>query len=239
LAGYFDIFDDVYICLKGEIDLKNFAVIFDMDGTMVDNTPYHYRTWKVMFEKYGLGDLTSNTYYSEFSGVPVFDTVQRIFGEKRDNAGLNQLVKEKETIYQDLYTAHAAPINGLTELLHELKQNGIKIAIASSASIHDIDFVLERIHVRDYFDVIVDGSQVSKGKPSPEIFLKTAEHLQTLPANCIVIEDSIAGIKAGNAAGMKVIGITTGNTAEKLQPSAMVIKDFTELNMQKMAALFN
>jgi HAD superfamily hydrolase (TIGR01509 family) len=221
LAGYFDIFDDVYICLKGKIDLKNFAVIFDMDGTMVDNTPYHYRTWKVMFEKYGLGELTSNTYYSEFSGVPVFDTVQRIFGEKR------------------LYTAHAAPINGLTELLHELKQNGIKIAIASSGSIHDIDFVLERIHVRDYFDVIVDGSQVSKGKPSPEIFLKTAKHLQTLPTNCIVIEDSIAGIKAGNAAGMKVIGITTGNTAEKLQPSAMVIKDFTELNMQKMAALFN
>lgn len=219
--------------------MKNFAVIFDMDGTMVDNTPYHYKTWQVMFEKYGMGELTSHTYYSEFSGVPVFDTVERLFGSNRDNDGLNQLVKEKETIYQDLYTAHATPVNGLIELLEELKQNGIKIAIASSASIHDIDFVLERIHVRDYFDVIVDGSQVSKGKPSPEIFLKTADSLQTLPANCAVIEDSIAGIKAGNAAGMQVIGITTGNTAEKLQPSALVINDFTQLNVKKLAELFD
>lgn len=219
--------------------MKKFAVIFDMDGTMVDNTPYHYKTWQVMFEKYGMGELTSHTYYSEFSGVPVMDTVRRLFGGDRDNHGLHQLVKEKETIYQDLYTAHAVAVNGLVDFLRELKQNGIKIAIASSASIHDIDFVLERIHVRDYFDVIVDGSQVSKGKPSPEIFLKTAEHLQTLPANCAVIEDSIAGIKAGNAAGMKVIGIATGNTAEKLQPTALVINDFTELNIKKLEELFN
>ncbi len=210
-----------------------------MDGTMVDNTPYHYRTWKVLFEKYGLGDLTSQTYYSEFSGVPVFDTVQRLFGDSRDNTALQQLVKEKETVYQDLYTKHAVPVNGLVELLTELKQAGVKLAIASSASIHDINFVLDRIHVRDYFDVIVDGSQVIKGKPSPEIFLKTAEHLQTLPENCAVIEDSIAGIKAGNAAGMKVIGITTGNTAEKLQPSALVINDFTELDVRGLSDLFN
>ncbi len=218
--------------------MKNFAVIFDMDGTMVDNTPYHYRTWQVLFDKYGMGDLPVQTYYAEFSGVPVFDTVQRLFGSSRDNEGLHQLVKEKETVYQDLYTAHAAPVNGLIGFLDELKQNDIKIAIASSASVHDIDFVLDRIHVRDYFDVIIDGSQVSKGKPSPEIFLKAAEHLQMLPQNCAVIEDSVAGVKAGNGAGMKVIGITTGNTAEKLQPSALVINDFTELNIEKLAGLF-
>ncbi len=219
--------------------MKNFSVIFDMDGTMVNNTPYHYKTWQVMFEKYGMGELTSHTYYSEFSGVPVIDTVRRLFGGSRDNDGLHQLVKEKESIYQDLYTAHAVPVNGLVDFLRELKQNGIKIAIASSASIHDIDFVLERIHVREYFDVIIDGSQVRKGKPSPEIFLKTAGHLGTPPENCAVIEDSIAGIKAGNAAGMKVIGIATGNTAEKLQPTALVINDFTELNIEKLAKLFD
>ena len=219
--------------------MKNFAVIFDMDGTMVNNTPYHYRTWQVMFEKYGLGEITPQTYYAEFSGVPVFDNVVRVFGNQRDNEGLNQLVKEKEVIYQGLYSPEAAPINGLVDFLKELKQNGIKIAIASSASMHDIDFILERIHVREYFDVIIDGSQVDKGKPNPDIFLKAAEHLQTSPQNCAVIEDSIAGIKAGNAAGMKVIGITTGNTAEKLQPSALVIDDFTGLSIEKLAGLFN
>lgn len=219
--------------------MKNFAVIFDMDGTMVDNTPYHYKTWQVMFEKYGMGELPSQTYYSEFSGVPVMDSVRRLFGADRDIDGLHQLVKEKESIYQNLYTSEVTPIHGLIAFLDELKQNGIKIAIASSASIHDIDFILERIHVRDYFDVIIDGSQVDKGKPNPDIFLKAAEHLQTLPHNCAVIEDSIAGIKAGNAAGMKVIGITTGNTAEKLQPAALVINDFTALNIKKLAELFD
>lgn len=219
--------------------MKNFAVIFDMDGTMVDNTPYHYRTWKVMFEKYGLGELTSNTYYAELSGVPVIDTVQRLFGDVRDSGQLHQLVKEKELIYQDLYTPHAAPVAGLMDLLAELKQAGIKLAIASSASTHDIDFVLSHIHVKNYFDVIVDGSQVSKGKPSPEIFLKAAAYLETAPENCIVFEDSVAGIRAGNAAGMKVVGVTTGNTADKLQPSAMVISDFADLTAQKLASLFD
>jgi len=218
--------------------LKNFAVIFDMDGTMVDNTPYHYQTWQVMFKKYGMGELSPHTYYSEFSGVPVLDTVQRIFSD-RDNDGMHQLVKEKEAIYQDLYTPHAVAVKGLVGFLEDLKQSGIKIAIASSASIHDIDFILERIRVREYFDVIIDGSQVNKGKPNPDIFLKAAEHLQTLPQHCAVIEDSIAGIKAGNAAGMKVIGITTGNSAEKLQPSALVIDDFTELSVEKLTELFN
>ena len=210
-----------------------------MDGTMVDNTPYHYRTWQVMFEKYGMGQLTQHTYYSEFSGVPVFDTLQRLFGDSRDTNGLNELAKEKETTYQNLYDAHVVAVKGLVNFLIALKQQGIKIAIASSASIHDIDFVLDRIHVRDYFDVIIDGSYVNKGKPNPDIFLKAAEHLQTLPEHCAVIEDSVAGIKAGNAAGMKVIGITTGNTAERLQPTALVIADFTELNVEKLADLFN
>jgi beta-phosphoglucomutase len=219
--------------------LKNFAVIFDMDGTMVNNTPYHYRTWKVMFEKYGLGELTSNRYYAEFSGVPIIDTIQRLFSDVSDSGKLQQLVKEKETIYQELYTPHAKPVDGLVELLTELKLAGIKLAIASSASIHDIDFVLKHIDVRNYFDVIIDGSQVSQGKPSPQIFLKAAEHLQTLPENCIVFEDSVAGIKAGNAARMKVIGVATGNTAEKLQPSALVINDFTELNLQTLTDLFS
>lgn len=218
--------------------MKNFAVIFDMDGTMVDNTPYHYRSWQVMFKKYGLGELTSNTYYSELSGVPIMDTIRRLFSDVTDNDRLQQLAKEKENTYQEIYTPHATSVKGLVELLAGLKQAGIKLAIASSASIHDIDFVLKLVDVRHYFDIIIDGSQVSNGKPDPEIFLKAAADLQTLPKHCVVFEDSIAGIKAGNAAGMKVIGVATGNSADKLQPSALVVKDFSELSVKKLADLF-
>ena len=210
-----------------------------MDGTMVDNTPYHYRTWKVMFEKYGLGELSQQTYYAELSGVPITDTVKRLFTDAHSSEQTQELVREKELIYQGLYSPHATPVNGLVELLTELKQAGIKLAIASSASVHDIDFVLKHIHVKEFFDLIVDGSQVEKGKPSPDIFLKAAADLGTAPEDCIVFEDSVAGIKAGNAAGMKVVGVATGNTSDKLQPSALVINDFTELNLQKLADLYN
>ncbi len=206
---------------------------------MVHNTPFHYRTWKVMFEKYGLGELSQQTYYAELSGVPIMDTIKRLFTEVEDHEQMQQLVREKELIYQELYTPHISPVNGLIELLTELKNAGFKLAIASSASVHDIEFVLKHIHVKHFFDIIVDGSQVQKGKPSPEIFLKAASDLETTPEDCIVFEDSVAGIKAGNAAGMKVVGVATGNTAEKLQPSALVVNDFAGLNLQKLADLFN
>ena len=113
------------------------------------------------------------------------------------------------------------------------------MAIASSATVGDIDFILNKIPIRQDFEVIIDGSRVSKGKPNPQIFLKAAEELKARPEDCVVFEDSIAGIKAGNAAGMKVIGITTGHTAAQLQPSSLVIDDYSTLTVQKLAALFD
>jgi beta-phosphoglucomutase family hydrolase len=216
----------------------SFAVIFDMDGTLVDNTPYHFKSWQAMFKKYSLGDISLDTYHNEISGIPVMDTIRRLFGADHDEAGLNALLREKETIYKDLYAPFAAPINGLENFLAELKSADIKMAMASSATINDINFILDNVLIREYFSVIVDGSRVSRSKPDPQIFLKAAEELNAGPKNCIVFEDSIAGIKAGNAAGMKVVGITTGDTADKLQPANLIIKDYTGLDYHKLAALF-
>ena len=110
--------------------------------------------------------------------------------------------------------------------------------MASSATMEDIDFILNKIPIRGDFEAIIDGSRVSKGKPNPQIFLKAAEELKARPEDCVVFEDSLAGIKAANAAGMKVVGITTGHTADQLQPSGLIINDYTELTVQKLAALF-
>jgi len=126
----------------------------------------------------------------------------------------------------------------LENFLAELKDAGIKMAMASSATIEDINFILNKIPIRDDFEAIIDGSRVTKGKPNPEIFLKAAEELKADPANCVVFEDSLAGIKAANAAGMKVVGITTGHKADQLQPSNLVIDDYSTLTVQKLAALF-
>lgn len=210
-----------------------------MDGTMVNNTPYHLQSWQALFKKYNLGHLAPETYYSEISGVPIMDTVKRLFGANLDDDQLKAIHLEKEEFYRELYGPYVTPINGLENFLIQLKDAGVKLAMASSATVSDIDFILDHIPVRQYFDVIIDGNRVSKGKPNPQIFLKAAADLHMQPEDCIVFEDSLAGIKAGNAAGMKVIGITTGHKAENLQPAGLIIDDYTELSVQKLAALFN
>ncbi|WP_299515954.1 HAD family phosphatase [Mucilaginibacter sp.] len=218
--------------------MKKFAAIFDMDGTMVDNTPYHLKSWQTLFKKYSMGDLSPETYYTQISGVPIMDTLKRLFADA-DESRLRELLKEKEGLYKQLYGPFVTPINGLENFLIELKNDGIKLAMASSATIDDIDFILSHVPVRKYFDAIIDGNRVSKSKPNPQIFLKAADDLGVKPEDCVVFEDSLAGIKAANAAGMKVIGITTSHPPDKLQPADLIITDFTELDFQKLADLFN
>jgi beta-phosphoglucomutase len=217
--------------------LKNFTAIFDMDGTLVDNTPYHFKSWQAFYKKHELGELEQSTYKTSISGVPIIETLRGLF-PNADEATLKSYLNEKETYYREIYAPFLRPINGLENFLSELKAAGVKMAMASSATMEDINFILNKIPIRDDFEAIIDGSRVTKGKPNPQIFLKAAEELNADPTNCVVFEDSLAGIKAANAAGMKVVGITTGHAAAQLQPSSLVIDDYSTLTVQKLAALF-
>jgi beta-phosphoglucomutase len=226
--------------LKKVWDLEatnTFAVIFDMDGTLIDNTPYHYKSWQALFKKYDKGELSKTTYYTEISGVPITETLKRLFNTD-DKAILKGLLDEKENYYRQLYAPFVMAIKGLENFLAELKEAGIKMAMATSATVEDIDFILDRVPIRGDFAEIVNTSMVSRPKPNPDIFLKAAEMLNMPPERCIVFEDSLAGLKAGNSAGMKVVGITTGHPAADLQPVNLVINDYTELSVQRLAALF-
>ena len=210
-----------------------------MDGTLIDNTPFHFISWQALFRKYNKGDLSRHTYYTEISGVPIIETLRRIFGEDHDEAGLKELLREKEEFYRQEYAPHLVAIKGLENFLAELKNEGVKMAMATSATVEDIDFILNKIPIRDDFNEIVNSSMVKKPKPDPQIFLKAAELLNIPPERCVVFEDSIAGIAAGNAAGMKVVGITTGHPADEIRSSVdIVIEDYTTLTPANLAALF-
>ena len=208
-----------------------------MDGTLVDNTPYHFKSWQAFYKNHGLGELAESTYKTSISGVPIIETLRGLFPDA-DEATLKGYLNEKETYYREIYAPFLRPINGLENFLTEMKDAGIKMAMASSATMEDINFILNKIPIRQDFEVIIDGSRVTKGKPNPQIFLKAAEELKADPANCVVFEDSLAGIKAANAAGMKVVAITTGHKADQLQPSNLVIDDYATVTVQKLAALF-
>lgn len=208
-----------------------------MDGTLIDNTPYHFKSWQAFFKNHGLGDITQETYKTDISGVPIIETLRRLFPDV-DETTLRGYLEEKEKFYREIYAPFLRPINGLENFLSELKDSGVKMAMASSATMEDIDFVLNKVPIRNDFEAIIDGSRVTKGKPNPQIFLKAAEELNAKPEDCVVFEDSLAGIQAANAAGMKVVAITTGHPAADLHPVNLVIDDYAGLTVQKLAALF-
>jgi beta-phosphoglucomutase family hydrolase len=216
----------------------SFAAIFDMDGTLIDNTPFHFKSWQMMYRKYNKGELSKETYYGEISGVPVMQTIRRVFGEGKTEKELEALLDEKEDFYRQSYLPYLAPINGLENFLSELKDAGVKMAMGTSATQADIDFIFDHIPIAQYFDVVINSTHVTRPKPDPQVFLKAAEKLRMPPVKCVVFEDSLAGVKAANSAGMKVAAITTGHTAADLHPINLVFNDYSELTVQKLAALF-
>lgn len=219
--------------------MTKYAAIFDMDGTLVDNNPYHFKAWKELFEQYNRVEVTTDLFNEKISGVPGMVIMRNFFGDDYNEEQMKAMFQEKTVRYRDIYLPSMAPINGLERLLHELKNSGVKLAVASSATTSNIDFVLNNLSIKSMFDTIVDGPRVSKPKPNPQIFLKAADDLGIKPEHCIVFEDSLSGVKAANAAGMKVIGITTSHMADELHPVDMVINDFADITEHQLAALFD
>lgn len=225
---------------QANLTKANFAAIFDMDGTLIDNTPYHYKAWQALFKEHGLQELSRQFYLTEISGVPIKNTIEKFFGSYINEEEQKEIAKQKQRLYEEAFIPFLQPVNGLETFLSDLKNAGIKIALATSSNMEDVDFIFDAIPIRQYFDAIVIGSMVSEPKPSPQIFLKAAERLNIRPQKCVVFEDSISGLKAGRNAGMKVIGITTAHPAATLTKLAdMVIDDYAGISQLKMAALLD
>ncbi|OOQ58234.1 hypothetical protein BC343_11365 [Mucilaginibacter pedocola] len=210
-----------------------------MDGTLVDNTPFHYKAWQLLFAKYDLPELSRETYKASISGVPIPVTVRRYFADA-DEELIKTISHEKQAFYQQEYRPYLRAINGLENFLAELKDAGVKMAVATSSDMDDVNFIFDVVPIRQYFDVIITGDRVSKPKPDPQIFLKAADDVGARPENCLVFEDSTSGLQAGNAAGMKVVGITTAHPAETVaKVASLVIDDYAGLSLQKLSALFD
>lgn len=215
----------------------SYAAIFDMDGTLIDNNSYHFKSWQNLFQKYGVPTVSTETYNEKMSGVPGMTIMREFFGDGYGDEQLQDMFAEKTRNYKEEYAPFVTAINGLERLLQELKNAGFKLAIASSATASNIDFILDRLPVRQYFDAVVDGPRISKPKPNPQIFLKAADDLGVKPEHCVVFEDSLSGVAAANAAGMKVVALTTTHAAHELRPVDLTITDYTGLTAQKLLHL--
>lgn len=183
-------------------------------------------------------ELSRETYKGEISGVPIANTVRRYFADA-DEGLIKTISHEKQAFYQQEFLPYLKAISGLEDFLVELKNAGVKMAVATSSDMADVDFIFDTVPIGQYFDAIITGDMVHEPKPSPLIFLKAAELLDTPPARCVVFEDSAAGLQAGNSAGMKVVGITTSHPAEKInQVASLAIDNYSDINLPALAELF-
>lgn len=212
-------------------------VIFDMDGVIVDSNPFHRKAWKAFCDKHGL-NVTDEQLETTIFGRSGQEGLPLLFPEKNLTAEqVDAYVKEIDKNFRDLFEAHAKPVEGFMEFLHELRAADIKYAVATSAPVLNIEMIMNVTGLKKYFDIIIDASQITKSKPSPEIYLKTAERLGADPKKCVVIEDSLSGIKSALNAGMKVVGITTTHSPEELNGTHLVINNFRELNIARLKQL--
>ncbi len=212
------------------------AIIFDMDGTLMNNNPYHFKAWQAFYKKYNRS-FTLDDYKTEISGHTSVEVFQSFFGKVMTPEEITKYANEKNALYRELYKPYIKPVDGLLPLLEEIKAAGIPMNIATSGSPANVRFMFEHIPIASYFQRVIDASEVTHGKPDPEIFLKAAQYASADPVKCIAFEDSLAGVASAKAAGMKVVGITTMETAEDLKETDMVINDYTNVNLAMLKML--
>ncbi len=206
--------------------MKPFAVIFDMDGVIVDTNPYHKISLKQFCEKYGY-HLTDEELINKVYGRTNNEWIRTLFGPLSKERIL-ELGEEKEEMFREVYKGNVVALQGLENFLIDLEAHQIPKAIGTSAPRSNVDFILMHTNLEKYFTTILDQSDVSEGKPNPEIYLKAASKLGFTPDTCIVFEDSLSGVEAAQRAGCKVVGVTTTHTKEELGHTDFVIDDFVK-----------
>jgi beta-phosphoglucomutase len=205
-----------------------YAVIFDMDGVIIDSNPYHKISLRQFCEKYGF-HLSDQELINKIYGRTNKEWIANLFGSLSAEE-LSHYGEEKESMFREVYKKEVRALNGLPEFLERLKKKDIPIAIGTSAPRSNVDFVLSNTGLGDYFKIILDESDVMHGKPNPEIYLKVADKLGYEPGHCIVFEDSLSGVESAKRAGAKVVGVATTHTMEELSHTDFVIEDFMGLD---------
>jgi beta-phosphoglucomutase len=211
------------------------AIIFDMDGTLVATTEADFLAWQRVFSD--AGKQLSFEDYFPLLGKKSQDVVHhelKLQGMEAENA-LHSKMKYFEEIVEQ---KGIAMMPHAEALLKELKALQIPLALATSSRKLKMELVLEEVGILEYFTVLVSGEDVINGKPKPDIFLLAASKLQVSPEHCVVLEDAITGVTAAKAAGMKCIAITNTHDADDLAIADMVIRDFSELSLPVISALF-
>lgn len=189
------------------------ALIFDMDGVIIDSEPIHIEVNTKLLQDMGITIAESENY--EFIGArseEMWDILIKRYNIPETVESL--MNKQKSYKMQRFMNEELEPIDGIKDLLRAAKRKGLKIALATSSPLHFAKFILNRIGLKVFFDKLITADHISRSKPDPEIYLTAAEQLRVLPEECIAIEDAPLGIQAAQSAGMKCIGFKNLNSGD-------------------------
>jgi beta-phosphoglucomutase-like phosphatase (HAD superfamily) len=204
------------------------ALIFDMDGTMVESMPAHAKAWELFRQRHHL-QMSVDEILARTTGRNGIECVRILLGKDIPDDEAKRLIDEKEEDYRRIFAEDFREVAGFSGFARRAQARGLKIAVATAGDRNNLHFVLERVHVKP--DAEVRGDQGLPGKPEPDIFLQAAKMLEVPTAECIVFEDAPFGIEAARRAGMRAVAICSTHSAEELAGPHVIasVRDYQEL----------
>ncbi|WP_379131880.1 beta-phosphoglucomutase [Paenibacillus sp. sgz500958] len=204
------------------------GAIFDLDGVIVDTAKYHFLAWRSLAEELGFNFTEEhNERLKGVSRMRSLDILLEVGGVELPEETKLAMAEKKNRRYVEYISSldESELLPGVKNYLNGLREQGIGIALGSASK--NADFILDKLNIKELFDVVVDGNKVALAKPDPEVFLKACEELKLEPSECVVFEDAEAGVQAGKAAGMQVVGI---GKPEVLKEADFVVAGLHEMN---------
>ena len=211
------------------------AVIFDIDGVLVDSYQAHFQSWRQLLA--GLDVEFSEAEFRATFGHTSRDIIAQLYAGKLSDEKICALDNRKEALFRDILRETLVVIPGALELVDALAEAGFLLAVGSSAPPENVSLTLELLNLTERFQARVTGGDVARGKPDPQVFQLAAERLGVAPQHCAVIEDAVAGVEAANRAGMASIGLTGTATRDQLSHAALVVDRLSELTPAGIARL--
>ena len=213
------------------------AVIFDVDGVLIDSYQAHFESWRMLCRERGLT-------MSEQQFVDTFGRTSREVARTlwKDAAGSDDDVadmdRRKEAYFRQIIDREFPAMAGAAELIDQLQDAGFSLAVGSSAPPENVHQILEHLQRKERFQGIITGNDVTRGKPDPQVFLLGAQAMRVDPSRCVVVEDAPAGVAAAHAAGMQCVALaSTGRSPETLREAEVVVEQLTELTPQTFLTL--
>ena len=191
------------------------GIIFDMDGTIVDSLPYHYKAWKIFFRENKVENFSEKL--KEYKGGGTLDLMTAVYGDKYSRKELKIMTDDKEIIFRQIYKNNVEPIKGFMKMFEFIKSKKILVGLASNAIRKNVKMILNELKIYEEFDSIICGDEVKKGKPNPEMFDETVNRFKLKKKECLIFEDSVEGVSAAVNSKVDVIGITSSTSGEVLR----------------------